>query len=47
MHTLDFKRGTVKLRFGKPIPTAGLTAQARQEITVAARAQIVDMLKWR
>lgn len=45
MHTLDFKRGTVKLRFGKPIPTAGLTAQARQEITVAARAQIVDMLK--
>ena len=45
MHTLDFKRGTVKLRFGKPIPTAGLTTQARQEITVAARAQIVDMLK--
>ena len=45
MHTLDFKRGIVKLRFGKPIPTAGLTTQARQEVTVAARAQIVDMLK--
>ena len=37
MHTLDFKRGVVKLRFGKPIPTVGLTTQARQEITVAAR----------
>jgi len=47
MHTLDFKPGVVKLRFGQPIPTAGLTAQARQEVTVAARAQIVDMLKWR
>jgi 1-acyl-sn-glycerol-3-phosphate acyltransferase len=47
MHTLDFKPGVVKLRFGQPIPTAGLTVQARQEVTVAARAQIVDMLKWR
>lgn len=46
MHTLDFRRGVVKLRFGQPIPTAGLTVQARQEITVAARAQIVDLLKW-
>ena len=45
MNTLDFKRGTVKLRFGAPISTAGLPAQARAEITTLARAQIVDMLK--
>ncbi|MEO5924327.1 MAG: lysophospholipid acyltransferase family protein [Bryobacteraceae bacterium] len=45
MNTLDFKRGTVKLRFGTPIPTAGLTAHARAEITTLCRAQIVDMLK--
>lgn len=45
MNTLDFKRGTVKLRFGKPISTAGLTAQSRTEITTLTRAQIVDMLK--
>jgi 1-acyl-sn-glycerol-3-phosphate acyltransferase len=45
MNTLDFKRGTVKLRFGTPISTAGLTAHARTEITTLTRAQIVDMLK--
>ena len=45
MNTLDFKRGTVKLRFGAPISTAGLPAQARAEIPTLARAQIVDMLK--
>lgn len=45
MNTLNFKRGTVKLRFGTPIPTAGLTAHARTEITTLTRAQIVDMLK--
>ncbi len=45
MNTNDVKSGTVKLRFGKPIPTAGLTAQARAEITTLTRAQIVDMLK--
>jgi len=45
MNTLDFKRGTVKLRFGTPIPTAGLTAHSRTEITTLTRAQIVDMLK--
>jgi 1-acyl-sn-glycerol-3-phosphate acyltransferase len=45
MNTLDFKRGTVKLRFGTPISTAGLTAHSRTEITTLTRAQIVDMLK--
>lgn len=44
MHTLNFKRGTVRLRFGKPIQTAGLTPHARTEITTLARAQIADML---
>ena len=44
MNTFDLNSGTVKLRFGKPIQTAGLTAQARAEITTLARAQIVDML---
>jgi hypothetical protein len=44
MHTLDFTRGTIQLRFGQPIPTAGLGPQARAEITTACRAQIVDML---
>lgn len=44
MDTFDLSSGTVKLRFGKPIQTAGLTAQARAEITTLARAQIVDML---
>lgn len=44
MHTLDFKRGTIQLRFGQPITTAGLGPQARAEITNACRAQIVDML---
>lgn len=45
MNTLDFRPGTVKLRFGSPISTAGLTAHARTEITTLTRAQIVDMLK--
>jgi 1-acyl-sn-glycerol-3-phosphate acyltransferase len=44
MDTFDFNSGVVKLRFGKPIPTAGLGVQARVEITNACRAQIVDML---
>jgi 1-acyl-sn-glycerol-3-phosphate acyltransferase len=47
MHTLDFQPGVVKLRFGEPIPTAGLSVQARQELTLAARAQIADLLKQR
>lgn len=45
MHTLDFKRGTIRLRFGQPIPTTGLTTQARGAVTAACRSQIVDMLK--
>jgi len=45
MNTLDFRPGIVKLRFGTPISTAGLTAHARTEITTLTRAQIVDMLK--
>jgi hypothetical protein len=45
MNTLDLRSGTVQLRFGQPIPTAGLGVQARAEITNACRAQIVDMLK--
>lgn len=44
MNTLDFNSATVQLRFGHPIPTAGLGVQARAEITNACRAQIVDML---
>lgn len=45
MHTLDFKRGKVKLRFGTPIATEGLTPPARTMLTTALRAQIVEMLK--
>jgi 1-acyl-sn-glycerol-3-phosphate acyltransferase len=45
MHTLDFRRGTIQLRFGQPIPTSGLTTQARAELTAASRSQIVDMLR--
>jgi 1-acyl-sn-glycerol-3-phosphate acyltransferase len=44
MNTFDLNSGTVKLRFGYPISTAGLGPQARAEITNACRAQIVDML---
>lgn len=45
MHTLDFKRGTIYLRFGQPIPTTGLTTHSRAEVTAACRSQIVDMLR--
>jgi 1-acyl-sn-glycerol-3-phosphate acyltransferase len=45
MNTLDFKPGKVKLRFGHPIETQGLTAPARTMLTNATRAQIVEMLK--
>jgi 1-acyl-sn-glycerol-3-phosphate acyltransferase len=45
MHTLDFKSGTIHLRFGQPIPTTGLTTHARAELTAASRSQIVDMLR--
>jgi hypothetical protein len=34
----------VRLRFGSPIPTAGLKMHDRQRLTEAARAQIAEML---
>jgi 1-acyl-sn-glycerol-3-phosphate acyltransferase len=37
-------RGRVRLRFGSPIPTAGLKMHDRQRLTEAARAQIAAML---
>jgi 1-acyl-sn-glycerol-3-phosphate acyltransferase len=37
-------RGRVQLRFGSPIPTAGLKMHDRQKLTEAARAQIAAML---
>jgi 1-acyl-sn-glycerol-3-phosphate acyltransferase len=45
MNTFDLRPCKVKLRFGSPIPTTGLTAHARAEITTLSRAQIVDMMK--
>jgi 1-acyl-sn-glycerol-3-phosphate acyltransferase len=37
--------GRVILRFGRPIPTAGMTLRDRRELTEAARDQIVAMLR--
>jgi 1-acyl-sn-glycerol-3-phosphate acyltransferase len=37
-------RGRVRLRFGSPIPTAGLKMHDRQKLTEAVRAQIAEML---
>jgi 1-acyl-sn-glycerol-3-phosphate acyltransferase len=37
-------RGRVRLRFGSPIPTAGLKMHDRQRLTEEARAQIAEML---
>jgi 1-acyl-sn-glycerol-3-phosphate acyltransferase len=44
MHTATFHRGRVKLRFGQPIPTEGLTVHQRGELIERARQQIVAMI---
>jgi 1-acyl-sn-glycerol-3-phosphate acyltransferase len=44
MHSAVFRGGTVTLRIGTPIPTAGLTMRDRQTLTEAARQQVVAML---
>jgi 1-acyl-sn-glycerol-3-phosphate acyltransferase len=45
MHTLTFHRGSVTLRIGEPISTAGMTTHQRAELTVKMRDQIAGMLK--
>jgi len=37
--------GRVSLRFGRPIPTVGMTLRDRRELTEAARNQIAGMLE--
>jgi 1-acyl-sn-glycerol-3-phosphate acyltransferase len=44
MGSLTFRRGNVRLRIGKPIPTAGLKLSDRAELTKAMRDQIATML---
>jgi 1-acyl-sn-glycerol-3-phosphate acyltransferase len=41
MHSSTFHRGTVTVRIGDPIPTAGLTLKDRKSITDLAREQVV------
>jgi 1-acyl-sn-glycerol-3-phosphate acyltransferase len=45
MHSAIFHRGRVKLRFGQPIPTAGLTVHERGELSERSRLQIVAMIE--
>ena len=45
MHTLTFHRGSVTLRIGDPISTAGMTTHQRAELTAAVRQKIVEMLE--
>ncbi len=44
MHSSTFHRGSVTLRIGDPIPTAGLTLHDRKSITETARERVVAML---
>jgi hypothetical protein len=44
MHSSTFHRGSVTLRIGDPIPTAGLTLYDRKSITETARERVVAML---
>jgi 1-acyl-sn-glycerol-3-phosphate acyltransferase len=45
MHTLTFHRGSVTLRIGQPISTAGMTTHQRAGLTAQMRQKIVEMLK--
>ncbi len=44
MHSLTFHRGSVTLRVGEPIPTAGLSTHQRAELTATVRERIVELL---
>jgi len=44
MHSATFHRGSVTLRIGEPIPTAGLTLHERKAVTETARASVVGLL---
>jgi 1-acyl-sn-glycerol-3-phosphate acyltransferase len=44
MGSATFHAGPVTLRFGQPIPVAGLTLHDREELTGQARQQVVRML---
>jgi 1-acyl-sn-glycerol-3-phosphate acyltransferase len=44
MHTLRFRRGTVKVRIGQPISTEGMTLKDREELTAEVRARVAEML---
>jgi len=45
MHGKKFTPGPVKVIFGEPIPTTGMTIKDRTELTAAIRERILDMLK--
>jgi len=44
MHTLTFHRGSVTLRIGEPISTAGMTTHQRAQLTAELRQKIVELL---
>jgi 1-acyl-sn-glycerol-3-phosphate acyltransferase len=44
MHSMHVHGGVVRVRFGRPIPTAGLRSQDRAEVTSQVRSQIVTLL---
>jgi 1-acyl-sn-glycerol-3-phosphate acyltransferase len=45
MHGKIFSPGKVRVVFGEPIPTTGLTIKDRSEVTSKMRSSIVEMLK--
>jgi 1-acyl-sn-glycerol-3-phosphate acyltransferase len=45
MGSATFHTAPVTLRFGHPIPVAGLTLRGREELTEQARQQVVRMLE--
>jgi len=44
MHSAEFRRGRVILRFGQPISTEGITMRQRSELSEKVRGQISAML---
>jgi 1-acyl-sn-glycerol-3-phosphate acyltransferase len=44
MGSAVFRRGTVRLRIGDPIPTKGLTLKDRERLTLEARERVVEMI---
>ena len=45
MHGKKFTAGPVKVIFGEPIPTTGMTIKDRADLTETVRQRIVEMLK--